>query len=488
VKARIPLFLVLLALALAAPASAAAAPAFNLDPTGHNPRVVVSGGGNGFFTWTTPAGANNVFHYCRIPQGGSECNAALAYAPGNGDVDGGYALFAPGRVLLVDARCCGAFYALKEVFTSINGGTTFSGPVSPGQMNGTGDNIAGHAIYAPAGAVGRGAESVLTISNGETLGITLQATGTGTGSETGTANLGDAADASYQGSIALQGTGALVATMATLDKLYWRMWDGSGDVNDVTNWTPPVLLDATNVDSNAKLVAGKSGMYVTYNTGALSHRAFYLRRFTGAGWGPKVKLSETNSPDFGDLVEDSTGRLHFAWQDSRGRLRYRYARSAANTQFSQAQVLGPANENHAFLKLGVNSAGRGWITWDDIPGVRAVPIAPGEPPYNGPTKKTSKDLGPGSVFMKTPKNCVGPGQLFRVKAGKEGKVTIDEVVVSVDGDKVGSDSKGPFKVSVPTNGLAKGAHTVKAKVTAHFKKNGHKKTKTKTLSTGFAIC
>jgi hypothetical protein len=214
-----------------------------------------------------------------------------------------------------------------------------------------------------------------------------------------------------------------------------------------------------------------------------------LRGFSGTGWTAPLTLSDTGSPNFGDLVEDSTGRLHFAWQDSRGRLRYRYARNTDGAPFTQAQVLGPANENHAFLKLGVNAAGRGWIAWDDIPGVRAQPIAPGEPPYNGPTKKTSKDAGPGAVFMKTPKNCVGPGQLFFVTVKKEGKVTIEEATVSVDGKKVKTDSKSPFKVAVPTKGLAHGAHTVKAKVTVHFKKkNGKKKTVEKTLSTGFTIC
>jgi hypothetical protein len=206
------------------------------------------------------------------------------------------------------------------------------------------------------------------------------------------------------------------------------------------------------------------------------------------GWTAPLTLSDTGSPNFGDLVEDSAGRLHFAWQDTSGRLRYRYARSPANLLFSQAQVLGPSSENHAFLKLGVNAAGRGWIAWDDIPGIRALPIAPGEPPYNGPTKKTSKDVGNGAVFMKSPKLCVGPGQVFKVKVKKEGKVTIDEVTVSVDGGKVGTDSKSPFKIVVPTKGLAAGAHSLKAKVTAHFKKNGKKKTVTKTLTTTFTIC
>jgi hypothetical protein len=487
---RTPL-LVLVLLALLAPAARAAVPkALSLDPNGHRPRVTVNGAGTGFFTWTTPAGANNIFKYCRVPQGAKTCNATKAYAPGDGDVDGGYALFATGgRLLLLDQR---EPSGTKEVFTSTDGGTSFPAPVSPGSMPGTGDSIAGQAIYTPAGPFTPTGESLMTVSDLETLGVTFQATGTTAGSQTATANLGSGvggvSGGSYQGSLAANSaTSTLVATFATLDpaKLYWRKWKGAGDVNNAANWTSAALIDSTNVNSTAKLVSGPSGIYVAYATGAVNKSRFLLRRFTGSGWGPALALTKAGNPANGDLAESPNGILRFAWQED-GKLRYRYARTPANNQFTSPQTLGGPNGNFPFLKLDVSGAGRGWITWEDIPGIRAVPVHPGEPPYTGPNRTTSVDFGSKHVVLSSPKNCVGPGQKFVAKV--TGTAKIHKVVFFVDGTKRAVKNAKPFKATLGTKGLAGGVHHVKATVTASFQKNGKTKTDTKDVTAAFSIC
>jgi hypothetical protein len=475
---------VLLLLALAGPA--AGATPFTLDKDGSRPRVAVDHLGTGFFTWTHAVGANNVFRYCRVAQGHTACNASKAYAPGDQDVDGGYALFASGgRVLLLDARCC-SVYAQKQVFSSTNGGGTFTGPVSPGYMNGPGDNIGGQALYAPPGAVGRAGESLLTIGDVQSVGVTFQATGTTTGTEVATANLGGPGG-SYQASLALQGSSTLVAIYGTLgpDRLYWRKWKGTGDVNDVANWTPPALLDSTDVDSTAKLVSGPSGLYVAYNRGAVSHRAYFLRRFTGTGWGPATRLTEIGSPQGADLVEDGAGRLHFAWQDSSSKLRYRYARTPANTQFTSPQTLVKSG-NFPFLKLGVNTSGRGWVAWDGLPGVHAVAVKPGEPPYTKPNKKTKVAFGSKHAVLSSPKLCVGHGQSFLAKVG--GDAGVKKVVFHIDGKKRATVTNKPFSKLLGTKVLGSGVHDLIASVTATFKKNGKKKTATKDIAATFRIC
>jgi hypothetical protein len=485
--------LVLLALALVAPAAAAAAPkALSLDPNGHRPRVAVNGAGTGFFTWTTPAGANDVFHYCRVLQGAKTCNASFFYAPPDGDVTGGYALFAPGgRVLLVDQRDPSG---TKQVLTSTNGGTNFSGPVSPGSMPGTGDNIAGQAIYTPAGSFGRLAESIMTVSDVETIGVTFQATSTVAGSETATANLGSGpggvSGGSYQGSLAGNpATNTLVATFATLSpaNLYWRQWRHwtGGELNAEATWTRAELVDSTNVYSTAKLVSGKSGIYVAYARGEVNNSRFRLRRFTGSGWGPALALTKAGNPANGDLSESPNGILHFAWQEN-GKLRYRYARSPANTQFTSPQTLGGPNGNFPFLKLDVSGAGHGWITWEDIPGIRAVPVHPGEPPYTKPNRQTTVNFGSKNAVLSSPKNCVGPGQKFVAKV--TGTANIKKVVFSIDGTKRAVKQSKPFRATLGTKGLASGVHHVKAAVTATFKKNGKKKTDTKDIVAPFSIC
>lgn len=488
--------LALVVLALAVPAAASA---ITLGP-GSQPRVAINDAGTAFFTWTVADGANNVFHYCRIPGGGVSCNASFTYAPGDQDVGGGYPLLpGDGRVLLVDARCC-THYADKKVWTSSNGGTSFTGPVQPGYMNGAGDNIEGGAIYAPPGAVGRTDESILTVSDVQTVGVTFQATGTTAGTETATADLGGGSGGSYQGSLALQGNDTLVAIYSTLDpaNLYWRKWKGTGDVNDVANWTAPALLDSTNINSTANLVSGPSGLYVSYATGDTNNGRYLLRKFTGSGWGAPIQLSETGNPSNARLYESSNGVLRFAWQSS-GVLHYRYARSAANIDFTRPQTV-VTNGNYFRLKIAVNASGAGWATWD-ADGVQAVPLAPGEPalppppPYSGPTKDTKSGVGPDRVVLTSPKSCVQAAQTFLVKVKakskkkhKKAKLKIKKVVFSVDGKKVGTDKKKPFSFTVPTSGLAGGAHKLVAKVTIVVKKHGKKKTKKKKVKAGFSVC
>jgi hypothetical protein len=402
-------------------------------------------------------------------------------------------------VLLVDGRCCDK-YATKKVFVSTDTGKTF-GPVpnQPGYMDGPGDNIAGGAIYAAAGSVGRPAESILTISDVQTIGVTFQATGTGSDVESQTANLGADSGASYQGSLALQGTGTLVATFATLDKLYWSKWKGGVlDVNAVANWTPAALLDATNVNSTAKLVSGPSGIYVSYGVGSPGSERFVLRKFNGTGWGAALRLTEIGSPNNGDLVEDASGVLHFAWQDTRGRLRYRYARSAANVDFTRAQKLAGPNQNFYPLKLAANNAGRGWITWEQSGAIKVIPVAPGEPPpppYSGPTTTKSKSVAGDKLVLTYPKACVTVPQVFAAKVAAEAKngggvkIKIKKVVFSRDGKPVGTDTTKPFKLNVPTTGLANGtSHTLEAKVTVEFKKNGSNQQTDKTLKALFSTC
>jgi hypothetical protein len=372
------------------------------------------------------------------------------------------------------------------VFESLNGVTAFGDPVSPGYMNGSGDNIAGQAIYSPPGAIGRPQESILTIGDTQSVGVTFQATGTTAGTETATANLGGPGG-SYQASIALQGPSTLVAIYGTLgpDRLYWRRWNGVGDVNSASSWTPAALLDTTDAFSTAKLVSGPSGLYVAYSKGSVSHQAYYLRRFNGFGWGPAVRLSEVGGPASADLVEDGGGRLRFAWQDTSNRLRYRYARSAANASFTSPQTLVKAS-NFPFLKLAVNSHGRGWAAWDALPGVQAVAVAPGEPPYTKPNKTTKETFGSHELALHSPKNCVGRGQAFVPSV--TGDVHIDKVVFAIDGKKRAVVKAKPFRATLGTKTLASGLHHLKATVTAHFKKNGKTKTVTKEIAAGFTIC
>ena len=355
--------------------------------SGQKPRVAVDASGNGHFTWAAPQPAGgDIFHYCRVSLGGGACSATATRNPDPNNLqnlDGGYALLPGGaRVLLLEQRCC-SVWMQKYLYSSANGGTTFTAGVSPGFRNDNGANQGGQALYAPPGALGRPAESIATIADLQSVGLTFQVTGTA-GDPTFQGGFLMTSGNSYDGGLGLQGN-SLVAVWTTLgpENVLWRAWTGTGDVNDPAQWTAPAVMGPTNIDSNASVASGLGGIYVAYNAGALGARAFVLRRFTGNGWSAPVQLSETGNPVFGDLFEDSSGRLHFAWQDSSGSLRYRYARDASNSSFTRPQTLsGPrADGNFAGLDLAADASGRGFVTWGFYSGnaIKVAPFAPGEP-------------------------------------------------------------------------------------------------------------
>jgi hypothetical protein len=379
---------VLMALLLALGTASADAAVFTFG-NGAKPRVAVDAAGNGHFTWSDSSGPTSVFHYCRVPLGGTTCSATASRAPdpaNTQNLDGGYA-FLPGgaRVLLLEARCC-TVYAQKWLYSSSNGGTTFDAGVSPGFRNDNGAHIGGGAVYAPPGALGRPGESIATLADLQTIGLTFQVTGT-TANPLFQDGFLMTSGNSYDGSLGIQGN-TLVALWSTLgpENVFWRRWNGTGNVNDPAQWTPAAVVGPTNIDANVSVAYGPSGIYVAYNTGALSARTFVVRRFTGSGWGAPIAVSDTGGPVFGELHQDPTGRLHFAWQDSNGNLRYRYARTTANSSFTNPQTLsGPRPDgNFAGLKLASNAAGRGFVTWGFYGGaIKAAPFAPGEPGGGG---------------------------------------------------------------------------------------------------------
>lgn len=483
--------------ALAALAPVARASSFSLG-AGHAPRVAVDAKGSGFFTWTESAGGVDRFHLCGVRQGASSCGSSFVYHPpaesGLGtDPVGGYALLAPaGRVLLVDARCC-AHAATKELFSSSDGGVHF-GPVAqePGFMDASGDNIAGAALYAPAGAVGRSAESILTISSGEASGVRFQATGTTNGSESDAVDFGSLVPgADYQGSLALRGDSTLVATFATRDTLYWSRWAGSSTVNSAASWTTPAAIGPTNADGAARLASGPSGIFVAYSVGGAGNERYVLRKLTGAGWSSAHTLTETGSPRGGDLVEDPAGVLHFAWRDGKGRLRYRYARDATDTAFTQAQTLSGSGQSFAGLRLAVAKSGRGFVAWERGGSIHALPVSPGEPPpapYSGRTRRTTKSVGGDRLVLTSPAKCVTVPQVFAATVGVEAKAggsphaKVAKVVFTRDGKPVGTDKKKPFRLDVPTFDLRRGTkHSLAAKVSLA---GGS----AKTLETSFHTC
>jgi hypothetical protein len=401
-----------IAVCCALTSSAAAATPVTTGP-GSYPHVAVDAAGAGHVTWIHSVPSTDTFHYCKLQAGAKACAAPFAFANGDQDVDGGYALLPPdGRVLLVEARGVSPARA-KLLWTSADGGASFSGPSQIGTLASNGAGISGRALYAPAGALGLGAESIMTIGELSGVDAPFQATGTTPGTAPEAANLVPNVSAD----IALQGD-SLIAALGDFPLLQWSRYAGPvpatlESLNAAANWTPPAPVGPRSAaNTETSLVSGPGGVFLGYAVDSSPGFAdFVVRGFTGGGWGPPTVVAANASRP--DLHEDPSGRLHALWSDTSG-LHYRYTTDAGNTVWSAPQTVA-TGDNFAFARLAVNGDGNGWAVWAGNGGVRAVPLSRSATSlYSGPTRGV-KDSGFGATYtLGVPRNCVSAGQRFRV--------------------------------------------------------------------------
>jgi hypothetical protein len=445
--------LVAIAVALLTPVAAgAAATPIDVGPGSH-PHVAVDGAGAAHITYTESVSGQDVSHYCKIAKGATACaNVASRTYPTGPELGGSSGIWPllPGdpRVLVVDARCC-TNYATKFVYSSPDGGANFDTGTEVGDDNNSGAGIEGGAIYAPAGAVGRPAESVLTFGDLATLGLSFQATGTtGPPATTTRANVLTQNDA-ISGTLGLSGN-TLVAAWYGLDDgfVYWRQWSGSGDVNDNANWGPITQVELGNIDSNPRIAYGPSGIYITYNVGAVGAEHIVLRKFTGTGWGPPLTLSDTGTSRF-ELFEDPGGALHFVRQGENGELLYRFSPGPENTTFSAPQTIVDADQNGGFthLRLGIGT-GSGWVTWEDSSPVhvKAAALNPGAlpPPTRGETVNAVPQKG--TVLVKLPPAAAG-----KAHAAASGFVPLESLGRQIPVGSTLDTKKGTVRLFSATN-------------------------------------
>jgi hypothetical protein len=512
-------------LAVAATSASAAVPIdLGSASTTQSPHLATDSAGSGYLTWVETVSGNDVLHFCSLATGGTACaqSHTFTYDAGadfGGDGGNSPVLTPDGRLLVLDSRCCGTNSDKKFLYTSTNGGQTFTpaAPTSPptGEIGRDVSGMSGTTLFAAAGVLAP-TERLLTVDNGPiTLGGDFQATGT-TGVTLNAFGLNPGGMSTYTESLALQGS-TLVAVYSDLDTgvVYWRTYGGTGDLNVEGNWSAPQAIGTANIDSNAQVVGGPGGIYVAYNTGSPGFGHVVLQKFTGTAWGAAVTVSDVGAGENFALAEDSAGVLHFAWRDSAGALRYRYARDATNADFTRAQTLvtsGSFIDPH----LAVDAAGNGWLSYHDgSPNhAFAIPVAPGEPPivpptppptptptppaYTGPTHTVTTSIGTGAtITLNLPNSCLRSRQAFRTSVGTKIKhkvahgrhLAVTKVIFSFDGIKRSTVTKKPFRFTGSVSGASRSVHVISAKVTVRIRRKHHKTVKvTKTIKGRVTIC
>jgi hypothetical protein len=443
--------------ALAVPAAASAAP-IDLG-LGAKAKLAVDATGTAHVTWGEQVSGQiaDVAHYCQIAKGAAACTNPHAFTypsgPNQGTESGVWPVLPGGsRVLVIDARCCSS-YAAKFLYSSADGGTTFDAGTNVGNDNNLGADILGAALYAPAGALNRPAESVVTFASLATVGLSFQATGTtGSSPASTSANVLTQGDGNY-GTLALSGS-TLVAAWQIIDNdvVYWRQYVGPGDVNDQANWSPITALDQSNIDAGTKLAGGPSGIFVAYNVGSGAAQQVVVRRFNGTGWDAAVPVSDPGTHNRFDLFEDPTGKLHFVWQDSTGRLQYRYSTTPGDSSFNPALTLQPASAagNRSGLHLAIASNGEGWATWEDSGHIWATAVGPGPPP---PVEGSSVNAVPesGTVTVRLPAGAARHAKDAWTRAAAAGFVPLESLGRQIPVGSTLDTSRGKVHLFAATN-------------------------------------
>lgn len=512
-------FVALLAFALPA-ASASAATPIDLGTGETAPRLVNDSAGRGYLTWQS----NEETQYCRLDPGATSCAAfkalgkSLEYGAGDAPL-----LEANGNAIVLDDR-----FGTTQTKTLYSAAEGFATPHLVATTNPTGlvPNFT-DALYAPAGTVAS-TPRVITINGGPvTSGGKLQATeaipaatthplgafsvteGGGGGHSTTTAAIG------------LAGS-TLVTAYIDLDEgnyLKWRKYSGNGSLaslNSSANWSAPAIFGVG--ADNVALAGGPAGLYAAYD--APGSGVVMLVKFTGSGWSAPIAISDSGAVNgWFSLSQDEAGVLHLAWEDPSDTLRYRYARDASNSSFTNPQTLVTGPPSFREPHLAVDGAGNGWVTWQEFSGanpahVFALPVAPGEPPvpaptppappaptptfYTGPTKATAVNVGKGlQAVLTTPKSCVAGGQNFQAAVGVKRKgsrahkasYSVPKVSFFLNGKLLLVDKKKPFRATYATTGVAAGASLlVTARISVLLKKGHRHTTVQKTLKARVATC
>jgi hypothetical protein len=283
---------------------APAPPAISLG-AGKQPDVLVDAAGTSHIVWNeeAPAGGSDITHYCRIPRGAKACDNPSGTpfppitAPYSADFDGPkIAQLGDGLVVLSHRYPAVVRQPDGEdrdrttyMWSSVDGGQTFTGPAIVGTSEISGDiAVVGDRIAVISDTV-TGGTRVQVLAGGvfDPVPILL-----GPG------------DAAYDGTVADDG-GAPIAAFRDLNNVITiRRWTGAGDVHDPGTWTAATLPGV-----QPSLATGPSGAWLQYRKTLLGPWA--VQPLAGAaptGRAEQITPDDGNTDD-GELLQDASGRL-----------------------------------------------------------------------------------------------------------------------------------------------------------------------------------
>ena len=262
---------------------------------GKVPNVAVDPGNNAYIAWNgneIPASLN----FCHVPRGATACDRRVTL-PTQGDsltrpfvqTDGEVVHVLSYRYGLTGPRFDGVF-----LFTSTDGGVTFGPGVMVGDV----------PIYDAVSGPGTG---ISLVTSAVTQGEFFQNVPTGGGSVVGQRAL-LSVDHPYLGTVALTNSAQpLVVFDDGASNAQWRVYSGSGDMNDAANWTPAQDIGYADYPH---LAGGPNGVLLLATD---QSRQLHVRRYIGAaGFGAAQPIPGAQNGESAQdyMTQDAGGLFH----------------------------------------------------------------------------------------------------------------------------------------------------------------------------------
>lgn len=351
------------------------------------PNVAVDSQGTGHFAWdvSRPYPQDDDAQYCRVPRGATACQGTTTFdLPLEAFGEPQVLIPDTGEVIVLAYRCCGEGEGTYAIVSG-DGGATFSasrriGTIAPGQ-----------AVYGP----GSGAVSIVNdvVSQTDFQAAPLD------GFTDASANLGEGPFHGYDGTIGLLGDGTVpLVAYDDLETAYFRLWSGSGDVNDAATWGPTQTIGAV---TELRIATGIKGVVLLGKDPVGPDTAddvYTARRFDTSTntFGAPVDVSDRGyEPDviFRDVLQDAGGNItaafvangKFAAGSRTDPIRYRASTNGGKTWRAERTLVASTDDAAFNLQLGAAPDGGGFLAYDrnSEPPLSAVAFPPLAPAGGG---------------------------------------------------------------------------------------------------------
>lgn len=447
-----------------------AAGAFVIGP-GSRPGLAVDAAGTAYVAWNGPEPSNSTLRFCRLPRGATGCDAGpaptLAAPATTNSLSRPFIVVSGDRVSVVQYRypTSGSLPSGLYRFTSTNRGVSFGAP-----------QVIGSVGFEEA-AVGPGDTLSGVPENGSMYFQNVALSGTPPVNPDGTSAVPKAllsATHQNQASVGLINASTPLAVFTSNDSAQFRRYDGSGSLNDIANWTPPVDVG---IASYPRLAGGPSGLVLLAGNG---NTGLFARKWNGSGFGSPVTIGTGRSAEK-HLFQDAAGRMHAVFQrDNADPLRIIHAVSDDGVTWRSGTLVSQdiaSAGGISGLRVATAADHIGVTVWHAGTGtgdIRVSPLGPDAPPA---ANLVSFKTAPKSVrvsktgrftykFLATP---LRSGKIS-LKSTKKLKVGSKKRFIKLASKKFTSSKTGrvkvKFKLSKKNLKALKKRHRIRLKVTA----------------------